>query len=523
MRRFALFIGINSYASSPLSCARADAEALHREFASRYDVTRLLVDRQATCERIAQEVELVRRMARSGDMFVFFFSGHGSDRGSERLLAIPGRDSRGRPRRSESFSTETLRRKTDIKGLHRLFILDCCRVRDDGDDDDIPEWARSTAKAPAFVLRHGGRSVIRPTLLSSSSPGQHAYENLSRGHGYFTDAFLKAIRDPDVHDFNQFRDRLDAVMSGQDKPADQDPYFEGPIGSDLPIWPDWEGESPAATPPPVPPRKRKRRRHPPPPPSTDSGASGEAFVAMVSDLLADPPDPDEPDTPDERTDIVQSPEAGMWVPAPGHAWADTHDTAARPAARLAEAVWTAGLPFGTNNPHVLSTRTRGVWVPAPGYVWQWTDNDIPRITARVTPASWKPARPVKGHEHVYAGLTEGTWIPEPGWGFIATPPGDFRVRWVSGSPCHPRYPHVVAAGQTGYWVPAPGYIWYFSGSDNPLPFGDFKRFSNPARLRVPPRDVPRRSLRSFPAIGKIFSNHWKIWDVFSNHWKKIFQ
>lgn len=421
MKRFALFIGINSYAGSSLSCARADAEALHREFASRYDVARLLVDRQATSERIEEEVELIRRMARSGDMFVFFFSGHGSDRGSERLLCIPERDSRGRPRESEIFSTETLRQRTDIKGLHRLFILDCCRVRDDG-GGDVPEWAWSVPKAPAYVLRHGGRSVIRPTLLSSSSPGQHAYENPARGHGYFTDAFLEALRDPSVHDFNQFRDRLDAIMSAQDKPADQDPYFEGPIGSDLPIWPDWYGEPPAVPLPlPPPPSPRKRRRRPTPPPATPH-VEPDAFAASLAASLA-----------------AESPPAAPAVP-----------------------------------PHVVEVRTpAGHWAPEPGYVWKWTDSDSPRPREKITPVEWKRNRPLRGHEHVVASRREGEWEPEPGWGFVAEHPFDFRVRWVPGSPCHEWLPNVVATRQTGYWVPAPGYVWLYYGTTEPRPMTGF--------------------------------------------------
>ena len=38
-----------------------------------------------------------------------------------------------------------------------------------------------------------------------------------------------------------------------------------------------------------------------------------------------------------------------------------------------------------------------------------------------------------------------------------------------------------------------------------------------------PRIIFQPLEKSFPTIGKIFSNHWKIWPGFSNHWKLFFQ
>ena len=80
MKRIALFVGINTYPESPLRCARADAETLYREFRGKYDAAKLLVDRDASLERIVGEIEDFQRVLSPGDMFLFYFSGHGQNK-----------------------------------------------------------------------------------------------------------------------------------------------------------------------------------------------------------------------------------------------------------------------------------------------------------------------------------------------------------------------------------------------------------------------------------------------------------
>lgn len=242
MKRFALFVGINAYPGNRLHCARADAEVLYKEFSRHYDVARLLVDKKATPNAIVRELDSLQKQANAGDMLLFYFSGHGSDYGGERLWAIPDYDKHGKHTGLVGLSTATVREETDVLGLHRLFVLDCCRTQYDGETDILDE-AKAAGKATGFVRRHGRRSIVRPTLLSSSSPGQTSYENQEAGHGFFTEALIATLHDDSVCDFNHFRDHLDYVMSRQRKPGDQDPYFEGPIGSDLPFWPAWDGDN----------------------------------------------------------------------------------------------------------------------------------------------------------------------------------------------------------------------------------------------------------------------------------------
>ncbi len=246
MKRLALFVGINTYPQDQLNCARADAEVLYNEFSRHYDVVKLLVDKQATPEMIVRKLDDLQKQATAGDMLVFYFSGHGSDYEGERLLAVPDYDRHGTYTDMIGLSTATIRQRTDVRGLHRLFILDCCRVHYVGEADILNEAAAS-GKATGYVKRHGRRTIVWPTMLSASSPGQLSYEDPAIGHGYFTEALIETLHEPSVRDFNQFRDHLDLVMSRQKMPQSQDPYFEGPLGADLPFWPAWEKASSEGT------------------------------------------------------------------------------------------------------------------------------------------------------------------------------------------------------------------------------------------------------------------------------------
>lgn len=235
MKRLAIFVGINAYPDSPLRCAKADAEVLYHEFRPKYDATTLLLDRDASPECIVNEIEKYQKVLSPGDMFLFYFSGHGCEQDGNRLIAVPQYDVQGNYLEVSGFTIEMLKAMTDIRGLHRLFILDCCR--------SLPQRVNNLGargKMAGYMHRHSSRAIIQPTILSSSAPGQSSYEDTSSGHGYFTEAFLAAIRNSEVSTFNMFRDRLDYEMQSLRTPGAQDPYFEGGIGSNLPFWPTWE-------------------------------------------------------------------------------------------------------------------------------------------------------------------------------------------------------------------------------------------------------------------------------------------
>ncbi len=242
MKRLALFVGIDVYPGRRrLQCCRADAEILHKEFSPCYDETRLLVDKEVSARSILSAATELQELARPGDMFLFFFSGHGGDCNGERLLGIPNYDVQGRCRGETTLLTSQLSEATAVRGLFRLYILDCCRSTASSSRKGLSQMAFDTPKGGGFVELHSSDAVIPPIILSSSSPGRPSYESTNIGHGYFTKAFLEALRDPSIHNFSDFRNRLDFVISKMNVPEKQLPYFEGPIGAvDLPFWPEWD-------------------------------------------------------------------------------------------------------------------------------------------------------------------------------------------------------------------------------------------------------------------------------------------
>ena len=247
MNRLALFVGINDYPNNPLDCARSDAEVLYDKFEGQYDIVRKLVDRKASVRTIKREIsDLISQMS-PGDMFMFFFSGHGCEYDNVRYLILP-------QRRDNSIAVDELIEMTDLKGIHRLFVLDCCRSKSQNEEDEEGcEYGSSMLDfllAPGVVCgarsmrgyadrKRKSKSIIPPIILSSCGPHQTSWEDLETGCGYFTEAFISALEDGSVTCFDAFRSQLDIEMGDLTLPGPQDPYFEGGIGANLPFWPTW--------------------------------------------------------------------------------------------------------------------------------------------------------------------------------------------------------------------------------------------------------------------------------------------
>lgn len=78
LRRRALCIGINRYASAPLNCCVADARRWASFLATQGFEVELLLDEQATLAKIKRGLELLVDNALPGDALAFQFAGHGT-------------------------------------------------------------------------------------------------------------------------------------------------------------------------------------------------------------------------------------------------------------------------------------------------------------------------------------------------------------------------------------------------------------------------------------------------------------
>jgi len=195
MKRAALFVGIDRYESpeiNGLACAEKDAADLHAffQYAAGYDDVRRLLSPDT--DRIVSETEELMRTLDTGDQFLFYFAGHGTEHNGKHLLL----DSKARremlPFNYHVLPVEMLKAMTSHPGLHRIFMLDCCRndlfkgrgggkgMRDAAGWRDIAAVGDHEPEAGAL------------TILCSCDEGHQAAE--LEGQGLFTASILNCLQ-----------------------------------------------------------------------------------------------------------------------------------------------------------------------------------------------------------------------------------------------------------------------------------------------------------------------------------------
>jgi hypothetical protein len=216
-RRRALCVGINAYRRNPLRGCVADAQAWARTLVGLgFEPPTMLVDHQATRERMLGELDALIRSSRPGDVVVFQFAGHGTtvpDRNADEL----GGDS---PRNDEAlcpidFTEGRLVIDDDLAALFRgipdsvrvTSFIDACHSgsvtrfglgpQREGDgvdarprfidaDDELIQahFAFRAAHDVPRVANADTRAAGRDTLFSACRSTEVAWE--SAGHGDFT-------------------------------------------------------------------------------------------------------------------------------------------------------------------------------------------------------------------------------------------------------------------------------------------------------------------------------------------------
>ena len=218
--RVGLFVGIDRYQNgiTPLQCAVSDASALTVAFArAQFDRVEQLLNEDADDDTILDTVENLVNDLGPGDLFVFYFSGHGREfQDTHYLVGSTGRAT-GRNYQRGSVSVSELTEVSDKPGLNRLFILDCCRsnILAGRDGAYVCDNARDIALNRA-VVQNKNHDIIPPLILNSCSSGEQAFENLQTNHGYFTDSLLRVIGDQRVNNFERFQRNL--TIDGTPRP-----------------------------------------------------------------------------------------------------------------------------------------------------------------------------------------------------------------------------------------------------------------------------------------------------------------
>ena len=265
MKRVALVVGVNRYQDSrihPLQYAEEDADQLWAFLrGAGYEVTRL---RSPNGEEILDAAYSVSAGLEPGDLFLFFFAGHGSDfdgrqlllGANARLLALERGAGMG------ALRLDVLKDVTSEQaGLHRVFLFDCCR-------DDLRGGGRGAGRGMAGATAYRNiftreREPGTPDapgsigVLLSCGEDQKAQEIPELGQGIFSGALLALLSESrrggaevkfseDLK--NAVARRMNELAAQHGRPADQRPTYN--LDGESPVL--LPGRAPAPSPSPAP-------------------------------------------------------------------------------------------------------------------------------------------------------------------------------------------------------------------------------------------------------------------------------
>ena len=190
MKRHALFVGVNRYDDKfirPLRFALPDATILADRFGRAGFETRLLAD--PTQAELKNAVEAAVSELLPGDIFLFFYAGHGftAQDGAHLLFC---KDDRVKLLRGNGagIRVDTIERLSEKQGVHRAFLLDSCRTDSLADID-----ARGASSSRDLDFVHIPKGEGSFFLLRSCNRFQPSIEIESLQHGLFTKSLVDAI------------------------------------------------------------------------------------------------------------------------------------------------------------------------------------------------------------------------------------------------------------------------------------------------------------------------------------------
>jgi hypothetical protein len=203
VKRYGLFVGVNDYrdgAIENLRCAVQDATSLSGLFEHRLDFAECAVLTNPRASEITDRLEQFQARLQPGDLFVFYFAGHGKSHVNGHVLLL--NDCRlntlGDPHPVGILGVKSLRSLTDEwTGVSRALIFDACRrslrgARDGGEGSGFngPGWRDClTTKG---VKANASPAQRQFGALNSCQEEGQAVE-LER-HGVFTQALMDVVK-----------------------------------------------------------------------------------------------------------------------------------------------------------------------------------------------------------------------------------------------------------------------------------------------------------------------------------------
>ena len=239
MRRHALFVGVDEYTDPSiknLNFSSEDARDLASVFRHQLHFDRVAkLTNPAHASDVVDMVKNLTHELSAGDLFLFFFAGHGFRVNNEHVLVCA---------KDEYAELEDVytglpigRLKKRMRGpWNRMLVLDTCQ-----NDIRATRGADAGVQARDIELIHAQENADSESgyqvILTACSEGQKALEVSSLGHGLFTSAFLGSVtafadsrKRLDIETLRtDLGERMRKLIIDNQLSGKQDPLFTFPI------------------------------------------------------------------------------------------------------------------------------------------------------------------------------------------------------------------------------------------------------------------------------------------------------
>jgi len=202
MKKYGLLVGVDEYRDKMISrvpFARADATALAERLRTRceFDYVHVLSDSDGPdTPELGHIIDALQDIAfevKPGDLFLFFFAGHGVERnGLGYLLTI---DSRQMFPAVGTLPLEMLKESLGLMAAtQRILLIDSCRNNPEaGRGVEANRMGEGFYRDIVAVARAKEAPDITTCLLIACQSGQRAREWPSKGHGVFSHFLLAGL------------------------------------------------------------------------------------------------------------------------------------------------------------------------------------------------------------------------------------------------------------------------------------------------------------------------------------------
>lgn len=190
-----LAIGVNNYPAQNLNSlkyAEADAKAVVDAFVSRHKYTfgninkTILLGNNVSCQSIEREIDKIADTAKSNDLAIIFFAGHGLVDNLDKYYLATAETTDGETPRKGSFSASSFNEKIAYINCKLVIFIDACY------SGKLVEGMRSGGISNAQFFKELRSTKNGTNIYTSSGSTSQSKEDSRYGHGVFTQALIEA-------------------------------------------------------------------------------------------------------------------------------------------------------------------------------------------------------------------------------------------------------------------------------------------------------------------------------------------